>query len=191
MKTKFILHSGMMKYDNEHNAPFFSECTKDLKDGDKVLWIGFARRDAAVREKTFVRDTELILSHTDKDLTVLNADESKLHEQVKQAQLVFVTGGDTQKLQTAIEKHPNFFNALKGKVYAGSSAGACICAEYYYGNGRSKIIPGLGILPIRLMVHSDNPEFGGTEENLKQLEEANLELELLALPQTQWVVREL
>ncbi len=191
MKTKFILHSGMMKYDNEHNASFFKECTKDLKDGDIVLWVGFARRDATACEETFLRDTELILAQTDKDLTVLNADESMLLEQLKQVQLVFVTGGDTQKLQTAIEKHPGFVKALEGKVYAGSSAGACICAEHYYSNGKSEVVEGLGILPIRLMVHSDNPEFGGTEENLKQLEEVSPELELLALPETQWVIREL
>lgn len=190
MKTKFILHGGMMKYKNKHNTSFFHECTKDLRDGDTVLWVGFARRNTEQREETFVRDTGFILAHTDKDLTILSADEGSLLEQVQQSQLIFVTGGDTKKLQEAVAQCPDFAQALEGKVYAGSSAGASICATYYFSGSRNSVVKGLGILPIRLMVHSDNPEFGGTEENLRLLEGVASELELLVLPETQWIVRE-
>jgi hypothetical protein len=44
MKTKFILHGGMLSRGGPDNESFFQEFTKDLKDGDTVLWIGFARK---------------------------------------------------------------------------------------------------------------------------------------------------
>lgn len=179
-----------MRFDNSHNHSFFTECTKDLQHDDTILWVGFARRNAQEREETFIRDTELILSHTDKDLTVLSADEESLLDQIAQAQLVFVTGGDTEKLQAAIECHPDFMQALEGKVYAGSSAGACICATYYYGEPTKEVVQGMQLLPIALQVHADNPDFGGTPENTQKLAATAPDLELIALPESEWVVRQ-
>ena len=43
---------------------------------------------------------------------------------------------------------------------------------------------------MRLMVHHGNPDFGGTDENLLLLEEYPKELELLELPECEWIVRE-
>ena len=56
MKTKFILHGGVLTYNNPHNDSFFEEFTKDLKDGDRVLFIGFARRETDERQEIYERD---------------------------------------------------------------------------------------------------------------------------------------
>jgi len=37
MKTKFILHGGMLSRGGPDNELFFKEFTKDLKDGGNVL----------------------------------------------------------------------------------------------------------------------------------------------------------
>lgn len=43
MKTTFLLHGGKLKYQDPRNDAYFQELTKDLKDGDAVLHIAFAR----------------------------------------------------------------------------------------------------------------------------------------------------
>ena len=45
MKTKFILHGGQLKFNVESNHLFFREVTKDMVDGDTLLFVGFARRE--------------------------------------------------------------------------------------------------------------------------------------------------
>ena len=43
--TKYILHGGFNRVDNELNRSFFSECMKDLKEDCTVLLVLFATRD--------------------------------------------------------------------------------------------------------------------------------------------------
>lgn len=179
-----------MKYDNEHNTSFFKEFTKDLEDGDKVLFIGFARRDVENRMRVFERDKGLILAGTEKDIVVENAEYETLIDQVRESKAIFVTGGETPELIQDIQKYPEFRDAIAGKVYAGSSAGAQLTAVQYYHCSRGEITEGVGWLPVLLMVHYGNPEYNAIEENLKKLETYSSELELLAIPETEWVVRE-
>ncbi|MDC1205317.1 Type 1 glutamine amidotransferase-like domain-containing protein [Candidatus Pacebacteria bacterium] len=191
MKTKFILHGGMLKYDSPYNTSFFKEFTKDLQGGDKVLFIGFARRDLDSRQEVYERDKGFILAHTDKDVIVENAELETLVEQAKEAKAIFVTGGDTTGLQNDIASKPDFLEAIKGKVYAGSSAGAMITAKYKYACSDDEVQEGLGWLPIRLMVHYGNPEFSSTEETKKVIEKYDSSLELVLLPECEWQVKEI
>lgn len=191
MKTKFILHGGGLSHDNPHNDTFFQEFTKDLNDGDKVLFVGLARREPDNRQEIYERDKGYILKNTDKDIIVENAELSTLVEQAQEAKAVFVTGGNTTELQNDIASKPDFLKAIKGKVYAGSSAGALIAAKYKYACTANEVQEGLGWLPIRLMVHYGNPEFNSTEETKKIIEEYDPSLELVLLPECEWVVKEI
>lgn len=188
MKTRFILHGGMMSYEDPRNTSFFKEVTKDLIDGDRVLWIGFARRDESERMTTFERDKDYILNSTEKNILVENAVTENLVKQVAEAKVIFVTGGDTKKLQADLESHPDFIAALAGKTYAGSSAGANICSTFYWGCSAEKVIKGMNMLPIRLMVHFGNPEFNSTEVQKVEMEKLTNELELILLPECEWRV---
>ncbi len=190
MKTKFILHGGMLKYDNEHNISFFKEFTKDLEDGDQVLFVGFARRDIENRMQVFKRDKSLILAGTDKDVEVVNAEYETLMDQIKDAKAVFVTGGETLDLMKDLREYPGFRDAISGKVYAGSSAGALVTSTYMHTCSHDKIVEGLGWLPIRLIVHYGNPEYNATEETKTELEAYPNDLELITIPETEWIVRE-
>ena len=184
-----MLHGGMIKYDNPHNTSFFKEFTKDLNDGDTVLWIGFARSNENERIVTFERDKALISSGTAKDLVVVNAELETFVEQAASAQAIFVTGGNTNQLQQAVASGVGFLDAIKGKVYAGSSAGAMIASTYKYACTENELQEGLGWLPIRIMVHYGNPEFNSTEETKKEIENIHTDLELILLPECEWVVR--
>ncbi len=57
---------------------------------------------------------------------------------------------------------------FEGKVIVGISAGAAIIAEYYLDEG-SEIEKGLGLLPIKIMVHYSDDR----AEELKRLQKAH------------------
>ena len=191
MKTTFILHGGRLRYENQHNDSFFREITKNLKDGDIVLFVGFARKDQIERENIYERDRELILRQTEKKIIVENAKEESLIDQVKKSKAIFVCGGDTLGLQKIMEKYEGLTDAIKGKIFAGSSAGALICAKYYFACSAKAVYEGFGWLPICLMVHYGNPEFNSTDETLEELKQYSDSLELIALPECEWTLREI
>ncbi|MFT4532500.1 MAG: hypothetical protein ACI9T8_000523 [Candidatus Saccharimonadales bacterium] len=43
MKTTFLLHGERLRIQDERNDGYFKRLTRDLEDGDQVLFIGFAR----------------------------------------------------------------------------------------------------------------------------------------------------
>jgi peptidase E len=191
MKTKFILHGGRIRHQNEGNNAFLREVTKDLNDGDEILFIGFARRDEENRQEVYERDAALIRAQTDKDIIITNATHEDLMEQAKRAKAIFVTGGDSPELVKDIQQYPDFTHAIRGKVYAGSSAGACLVSTYYFGCNPPEVFRGLGWLPIRLLVHYGSEEYNATEEAVAKLERCPDSLELVKIPEYEWVVREI
>lgn len=178
----------MLKLKDPRNDAFFKELTEGLNDADKVLFIGFARRDEANRNEVYERDKKLILAQTKKDIEVVNATYDNLIEQATEAKVIFITGGETPQLVEDIWLYPNFFKAIKDKVVAGSSAGACLFSAYYFFSEEKGVLEGLGILPIRLMVHYGNAEYNATEENVQLLKAYPEDLELVTLQECEWRV---
>ena len=191
MKTKFILHGGMLSRGGPDNESFFQEFTKDLKDGDNVLWIGFARKEGEERENTFARDAGWIQQYSNKSLQYVSATLDELETQIENANAIFVTGGSSEILISAMKEFPNFASWITGKIYAGSSAGACLTSTIYYHCSHQKISEGIGLLPIRVMVHYGNPDFNSTAESLIELKKHRDELEMVILPECEWVVKEI
>ena len=180
-----------MSRETESDQDFFKEFTKYLQDGDKVLWIGFARRTPEDRAKTFERDKNWILAGTDEDIVVESAELDTLTKQLEQSQAVFVTGGNTQELLQDIQTTcPDFFELLDGKVYAGSSAGALILSTKYWGNSLADVYDGGGVFPMALMVHYGAEGFNATDEGLEILKQQAGDLEVVALPENEWFIRE-
>jgi len=190
MKTKFLLHGGMLKYDKPQNTSFFEELTANLADGDIILYIGFARREEVERQATYERDRKLILAHTAKNIEVINATYDTLIEGCRNAQAIFVTGGETDKLVADIQKYPDFIDSISGKVIAGSSAGACLFSTFYYFNASREVLKGLSVLPISLMVHYGNSEYNATDASLKLLREHSQNTKIVTLAECEWKVFE-
>lgn len=188
MKTTFILHGGMLKLQRESNDLFLREFTKNLENGDEVLFIGFACQDMKERISRYERDKSLILAQSDKNITVTNATLDGLVEQTKRARAIFVTGGNTEALVEDMLKYPQFREAVRGKVVAGSSAGAALFSTCYL--NKDGMRKGLSFVPVKLVFHYGNPEFGTTKERLHLLDECPRGLELLTIEETKWVVRE-
>lgn len=190
MKTRFLLHGGRLKLKDQRNDSYFRELTKDLDDGDRVLYIGFARRDEQDRNEVYEREKGLILTQTDKKIEVVNATHEDLIQQIKSAKAIQITGGQSPELVKDIQDYPDFISSLAGKVVGGSSAGACLFSTYYFFNKKLGVLEGLGVLPIRLMVHLGKPEYDATEDSLELLKSYPENLELITLEECEWVIRE-
>lgn len=191
MKTKFILHGGVLRRKDEHNDAYFRELQKDLVDGDEILSIGFARRNEKERAEVYQRDRGLILAQTDKNIKVINATYDDLIDQIKRAKVIHIPGGESPELVKDMQKYPDFIGSLSGKVVGGSSAGACLFSAYYYYGEQQAVLEGLGTLPIRLMVHYGSAPYRATDESLDLLKTYSPDLELVVLEECEWTVKEI
>lgn len=71
MTISFLLHGGRLRLVDARNDAYFTELTKDLLDGDEVLFIGFARRNEAERTETYEREKSFILARTNRPYVLL------------------------------------------------------------------------------------------------------------------------
>ncbi len=190
--TKLILHGGRLKLDDERNDSYFRELTKDLDDGDELLWVGFARETAEDERVAFEREKDLILAQTNASIVISKASESEFAKQLPRVKVVHITGGSSPKLIKAVTENSDFLEQIRGKTVGGSSAGAVMFATYYWSGATLKsVTEGLGVLPVRMMVHYGNPEFGSTSETRKKLEEYPEDLELILLEECDWRIFEI
>jgi len=188
--TKIILHGGFTRDDNESNRSYYREITKDLGEGSTVLVVLFARE---VDEYPDLMKDEInkLTQSTNKHLNIVQASEDEFMKQVKGSDAVVIRGGDTAKLMEVFKRHPEFMEAVKDKVVAGSSAGAYLFSRYYHSGTRNKVFEGLGILPIRIACHYGSKELEGRGNPLEQLEEYPHDLELVVLKDYEWRVFEI
>lgn len=189
MKTRFLLHGGRTRRQDKRNDSFFRELTRELDDGDAVLSIGFANRDEARRLEYFERDKGFLLAQTKANIKVVNATYEDFENQIRAAKSIYVTGGEAPELVKDIKKYPNFLTLISGKLVGGSSAGACLFSTYYLNCPKPEVQQGLGIFPIRLVVHYGSHEFNATDEVAKLLESYPSDLELLRLQECEWTER--
>lgn len=190
MKTKFILHGGCTSYENESNDNFFREVVKDLDDGATVLYVGFARQTEAEQQEVFERDSKELTLATNKRIVVEKASMETFVDQLARAAAIFTTGGTSKVLKERLRQFPEFKTLLAGKTYAGSSAGANAMAAYHTSADTEGALAGLGIIPVCVMGHYGNPEYNGIEEHEWWFDEVRGDMELIRLPECQWVVRE-
>lgn len=188
--TKIILHGGFTRDDNELNRSYYREITKGLEKNATILVVLFARErkeyPALMKE-----EVHKLAQSTDKHLNMVQADEKDFVEQIKKSKAVVIRGGDTSKLMEVFRQCPEFMDMVKGKVLAGSSAGAYLLSRYYHSATHDKVFEGLGILPIRIICHYGSKEFRNRGNPTKQLERYPHELELVVLKDYEWRVFEI
>jgi peptidase E len=157
--TKYILHGGNTGRKTDDNKKFFHEITNDLLDPVRILCVYYAKEDKSKWPELFVNDQENFSSASPEKSLIFDMANDKtiiFIEQLKKADVIYMRGGNsTRILQEYLEKVPNLKNLWKGKVIAGSSAGAIVLSEYYYENGDEArpYNKGLGILTIKSFCH--------------------------------------
>lgn len=187
--TKYILHGGETKVENESNRKFFFECTNLLQTAVNVLCIYFAKSTGSIEEAfEFAKQKFMEAAAPGKELTFVLADENLeiLRKQIQDADVVYIHGGDTDVLKDKLFGLSDFAQRIAGKTVAGSSAGAYILARYYYSNSKSGIYEGFGLLPVKVFAHWSEEKQGQRVE----LEQFGEKLPVYTIPETEFVIIE-
>ncbi len=193
--TKYILHGGATKLKTEDNKLYFQEMLHGLKN-PKILMIYFARELDAYDE-SFKTDAEMFdWADTGESYTLTMATEEAFIEQAQESDVLYFAGGTSYKLIEAIKKQDTDVKKLfEGKVISGSSAGANMVSEWFYGHGAREVGRGLGALPITVFVHhraSEGQKFWLDDERTKEIEDELLlksgRTEILRIPEQKFIV---
>lgn len=186
--TKYILHGGFTGKDNELNRTFFEEIGRDTPDGGTVLLVYFASKLEDSPNK-FEKDRERIAKQSHgKNLNFVLADKERFIEQLKQADAVYIRGGNTEKLLATLRSYPDLRPLVQGKTVAGSSAGAYALSKLSVSHDGKKLCEGLGILPLRVVCHYESQELPPYPGSVEFLEETAKELELIKFKDHEWKV---
>jgi len=186
--TKYILHGGVESRLTDDNAKYFLEMTKSNSKQVKILCVYYAREEEGWGE-AFSKDKESFenASH-DKDLILAISDNDieVFKNQIKENDVIYLRGGDTKMLMDKLSNIKDFKDLLDGKVLSGTSAGAYVISKYYYTRSEDSIEKGLGLIPIKVLVHYTE-EMNDKFERLDAFEE---KLPIYKIPEEQFVIIE-
>ncbi len=186
--TKFILHGGFTRHENELNRSFFEEFAKDVPDGGEVLLVYFAARYHDTQEVFEEMSTKFLNQAKGKHLTFTKATRENFIAELARASAVYFHGGDTNKLLEILKTYPDLKPYMEGKAIAGSSAGAYVLAELGASHSEDRMREGLGIVPLRVICHYESPEQPPAEGAVALLKETRQNLELVCLRDCAWKV---
>lgn len=150
--TKYILHGGATRKKTDDNKKFFAEMCKNKSNEINILCVYFTQEKNAW-DKLFTQEKNAFQETTptkNLNFTLAKDDIKIFKEQIKQNDVIYMRGGKTEMLMNVLNRVENFKDLIKNKIISGSSAGACVLSKYYASN---KIEEGLGILPIKTIVH--------------------------------------
>lgn len=181
--TKYILHGGETRRKSVHNNNYFKEMVKGIK-APKVLIVCFSKP-----KKNWARDFEWEkekFRHIKKKIEFILADDNPkvFVKQVKEADVLNIKGGSNELTCNRMKKIKDLEKLFRGKIIAGSSAGANALAKYYYTRSKNKIEKGLGILPIKVFVHYAKK----WEKEFERLKNYKEDLEIYKIPETKYFI---
>ncbi|MFA5127493.1 MAG: Type 1 glutamine amidotransferase-like domain-containing protein [Patescibacteria group bacterium] len=186
--TKYILHGGETSRPTSDNKQFFIGITSDLNNKATILCVYFAR----TKEKwpAMLEQDKINFSSASrqKNLNVTMADDelNNFAEQIKQADVIYLRGGDTDTLKIILNKMKNLDELWRGKIVAASSAGVYVLSKYYYSNSKDNIGDGLGILPIKSICHYKEEK----SDKLERLKKHGEDLPVYAIPEEKFFIVE-
>ena len=183
--TTYLLHGGFTRAINDSNRSFFDTFAQRIDVGGTILIVLFASTEK--KEERYASFVHLIQERApDKSFNFECASEENFIDQVNRADGIYFHGGSTQILLSVVRKFSNLKEMLKGKVIAGSSAGAYFIATYGAAHTGEHMRAGLGMLPIRLICHFESQELPPSSTSVKELMEADGSLALVCLKDYEW-----
>ena len=189
--TKFIFHGGVTQLDVESNRSFYREIIKDIPEEGTILLVYFASRstDTESNEEKMKADIERFEEQSEgKGLHFIMATRGEFIEQLSQADGVYIRGGSTAQLMEILRSYPDLKPFIKGKVLAGSSAGAYALLTFYDSHYEDLVLEGLALAPVRVVCHCDSVKMKPREKSVQLLKETAPELELILLNDCEWKV---
>lgn len=186
--TKFILHGGFTRKENELNQAFFEEFARDIPDGGTILQVYFASRTDDTSE-AFKEQAAKVLEHSHgKDFNFAMATKEDFLTQLESCSAVYLHGGSTNKLLGVLRTYPTLKPLMEGKTIAGSSAGAYALARFGASHSEEVVREGLGLVPLRVVCHYESPELPPSDASVSLLKKTAPEIELVFLKDCEWKV---
>ncbi len=187
--TKFILHGGFTKEDNESNRSFFAEFLKDVPQNGNVLFVYFASRtEEEIPEKFDAHIKMCGALSQGKDLHFKMASQEHFLEEIKESDAIFFNGGSTRRLMRILQAYPDLKPLVEGKTVAGSSAGAYILVTFGASHSEEIVRDGLGFVPLRVVCHYGSPKLPPSLPSVENLKKTAEEMELVVLGDFEWRV---
>ncbi len=187
--TKYILHGGFTREENESNKAFFQEFVKDIPDDGKVLLVYFASRTDEEQKLSFESHVKTIKENSQgKNLNFQIATKENFIEEISQADAILFNGGSTNKLLAVLRNYPDLKAMFKNKTVAGSSAGAYALAAFGASHSEEAMREGLGCVPLRVICHYESPKLPPYPKAVELLRNTRQDLELVTLKDYEWKV---
>ena len=188
--TTFILHGGQAGKQNAQNDAFFGQLTKLVNKDSVTILLCYFSRAHDEWDSLIERNGDTIQKNSDKKVTFLVAqDPEDLLQKIDASDVLYVAGGDAEKIEPFYKDLVSLKTKLDGKVYAGSSMGMFFVTEQYvlsFGDKKARTIhKGIGLLPIQGLCHWDVEK--DKERKLKLLSESS-DSPILVLNEFEYVV---
>lgn len=180
---RYILVGGYPWKATDGGKAFAEACVEGTKDPAIILVCLFAREESEWGQAYSEDIARFTAQLPDRQLKFIMATREQFAEQVAQADVIYLRGGATEQLVTALRENIAWLDNLDGKTLVGTSTGADAIATYYYG---------LGLLPIKVLVHYESDYGDGTinwREVYKDLDAYKESLEVLPIREGQFVTR--
>ncbi|MCK5062149.1 Type 1 glutamine amidotransferase-like domain-containing protein [Candidatus Parcubacteria bacterium] len=181
MKTKYILSGGYAGRPNEENDKFFQEILNTKKMKLKILLVYFAKPLSEYKRVIKEDEYQFTKNKNGKELCFEIADEEKFENQAKEADVIYLHGGQTLKLLEALKSHTSLKKLFDGKIIAGESAGAYVLSSCFYSKSEGGVFKGLDYVPAKTICHYIG-------ENSEKLNDCGEKLDLLLLPDYKYKV---
>lgn len=193
MKTKYILHGGYTNEDNDLNRGYFAEMVNSVSEGGSILLVYFASEKDDIEQKYRKDATRLQSFSAGKQIKTTIATEYNFISEIKDADVIYLRGGDTSKLKTTLDAYPDFLDSIKGKTVSGSSAGAYVLSTYYFSNSQNKVMRGYGCVRARVACHykSTVHQVSRDTDPASELAKYDNALELILLKDNEWTIRDI
>lgn len=169
MSTKYILHGGYTRKENESNDSFFREFTKDLPMYCKVSMCFFASGEEDKMNTYNELRSKFTKFSNDKQIEFIFAKLESFVQDVKQADAIYFHGGNTPTLLKALKNSSDLESLFNLMTVAGSSAGAYMLAKYGTAHTEESVREGLGIVSKKVVCHYLSPDMPPTESSFAEL----------------------
>ena len=187
--TKYILHGGFTRRDNELNHAFFEEVVRDVPDNGIILLVYFASRTEGDVSESFKCHVKMLTQQAPgKNLHFFVATKKDFLNQIKQSDVIFFNGGSTKKLLKVLKTYPDLKPLVERKTVAGSSAGAYALVRFGTSHSEEEVREGLGLVPIRVICHYESDELPPNAAAVSLLKKTATNLELSILKDFEWKV---
>lgn len=116
-------------------------------------------------------------------------------DQIDLSDVIYLHGGITQLLLSALPYADELKAHFKGKIIVGSSAGANLLSKKYWSSTKAEPGNGLGLVDINTMVHYGSPDMEGISRTLDDWKKEEIQFQkfvgsgdITHLPEGQFVV---